>query len=75
MPLQDAACNVAAQSALADDIHGLALFDFRKALPQFINGNVAKSLDVPLCIFPCRPDIQQRDAAVTGQRVDRKSVV
>ena len=59
--------NVAAQTALADDINGLSGFDLTDPLPQFIHGDILEATDMSPVEFTHRPGVQQDHTAVPGQ--------
>ena len=66
---QDAAGDIAAQAALADDIDGLALVQLTQPLPQLIHRDVDEAVDVSTGKFSYGAGIQQRHAAVPGEVV------
>ena len=59
--------NVAAQTALADDLHRLSGFDLTDPLPQFIHRDVLEAVDMSPVVFTHRPGIQQGHTSVSGQ--------
>ena len=66
---QNTTGNVAAQTALAGDIHRLARLDLMDALPQLIHRNIAESFHMACRVFLRSSGIQQDGTAVPWKMV------
>ena len=66
---ENPAGDIAAQSALADDIDRFSRLQLSQTFPELIHRNVDKAVDMAAAKFFFRPRIQKDSASVHGKRI------